>query len=83
MASTFDSSEMSLRKFGGSNFNFWKEQMHDYLIVKDQINPIEIENAPERYKPIEWQKVETVRATIQMHLLELVYFIAHSCSTAF
>ena len=49
MASTFDLSEMSLNKFDGSNFNFWKEKMQDYLIVKGQINPIEIENAPEGY----------------------------------
>ena len=37
---------MSLRRFDGSNFNFWKEQMQDYLIVKGQIDPIENENAP-------------------------------------
>ena len=40
MASTSGSLEMSLRKFDGSNFNFWKEQMQDYLIVKGQIDPI-------------------------------------------
>ena len=34
MASTSGSLEMSLRRFDGSNFNFWKEQMQDYLIVK-------------------------------------------------
>ena len=41
---------MSLRKFDGSNFNFWKEQMQDYLIVKGQIDPIENENPLEAYK---------------------------------
>ena len=54
MASTSDSSEMSLRRFNGLNFNFWKEQMQDYLIVKGQIDPIETENPPEGYKPNEW-----------------------------
>ena len=44
MASTSGSSKMSLRRFDGSNFNFWKEQMQDYLIVKGQIDPIENEN---------------------------------------
>ena len=29
-----------------SNFNFWKEQMQDYLIVKGPIDPIENEIAP-------------------------------------
>ena len=58
MASTSDSSEMSLRKFDGSNFNFWQEQMQDYLIVKGQIDPIENEVAPKIYKVNEWQKLD-------------------------
>ena len=75
MASTSDLSEMSLRKFDGSNVNFWKEQMQDYLIVKGQIDPIETENPPKEYKLNEWQKLDRiVRATIQMHLSESVYF---------
>ena len=53
MVSTSGSSEMSLRKFDGLNFNFWKEQMQDYLIVKGQIDPMETENALEGYKPNE------------------------------
>ena len=66
---------MSLRRFDGSNFNFWKEQMQDYLIVKGQIDPIENEVAPEIYKANEWQKLDRiVRATIRMHLSESVYF---------
>ena len=48
--STFGSSRMRLRKFDGSNFNFLKEQMQDYLIVKGQIDPIEFENPPKEYK---------------------------------
>ena len=50
MDSTSGSSEMSLRKFYVSNFNFWKERMSDYLIVKGQIDPPETENALEGYK---------------------------------
>ena len=84
MASTSGSSEMSLRKFDGSNFNFWKEQMQDYLIVKGQIDPIENEDPPEGYKLLEWEKLDRiVRATIRMHLSESVYFMVQSCSTAF
>ena len=45
---------MSLRMFDGSNFNFWKEKMQDYLIVKGQIDPIETENSLDRYKTNEW-----------------------------
>ena len=64
--------------------------MQDYLIVKGQIDPIapEIykanEVAPEIYKANEWQKLDRiVRATIRMHLSELVYFKVESCETAF
>ena len=75
---------MSLRRFDGLNFNFWKEQMQDYLIVKGQIDPIENEVAPKIYKANEWQKLDRiVRATIQMHLSESVYFTVQSWSTAF
>ena len=75
---------MSLRRFDGSNFNFWKEQMHGYLIVKGQIDPIENGNAPETYKANEWLKLDRiVRATIRMHLSESVYFTVQSCTTAF
>ena len=49
---------MSLMKFDGSNFNFWKEQIQYYLIVRGQIDPIETENPLEGYKPNEWQKLE-------------------------
>ena len=75
---------MSLRKFDGSTFNFWKEQMQDYLIVKGQIDPIKTKNAPEGYKPNEWQKLDRIiHATIRMHLLESIYFTMQSYSTAF
>ena len=73
MASTSGSLEMSLRKFNKSNFNFWKEQMHDYLIVKGQIDPIETKNPPKGYKPNEWQKLDKIfRATILINLSEPV-----------
>ena len=73
---------MSLRRFDGSNFNFLKEQMQDYLIVKGQIDPIENEVAPEIYKANEWQKLDRIiRATIRMHLSESVYFTVQSCET--
>ena len=50
MVSTSGSSELNLRKFNESNYNFWKEQMQEYLIIKGQIDPIEAENPPEGYK---------------------------------
>ena len=84
MASTSDSSEMILRRFDDSNFNFWKEQMQDYLIVKGQIDPIDSENPPKTYKANEWLKPDRiVCATIWMHLSKSVYFTVQSCSTTF
>jgi hypothetical protein len=50
MASTSGSFEMSLRKFDGTNFNFWKEQIQDYLIVCGLINPIGNDEVPTTYK---------------------------------
>jgi hypothetical protein len=35
MASTSGSFEMSIRKFDRTNFNFWKEQMQDYVTDED------------------------------------------------
>ena len=58
--------------------------MHDYLIVKGQIDPIENENSPGSYKANEWQKLDRiVHVTIQMHLSDSMYFTVQSCSTAF
>ena len=75
---------MSLRKFDGSNFNFWKEQVQYYLIVKGSIDPIETENPPKGYKPNKWQKLDRIiHATIWMHLFESVYVIVQSCLTTF
>ena len=58
--------------------------MPDYLIVKDQIDPIENENSLEIYKANEWQKLDRILcATIRMHLSESVYFTVQSWTTAF
>ena len=75
---------MSLSKFDGSNLNFYKEKMHDYLIVKGQIAPIEYENVAEGYKPNEWTKMDwIVHATIRMNLFESIYYMVQSCMTTF
>jgi hypothetical protein len=55
MASSSGSLEMSIRKFDGTNINFWKEQMQDYLIVRGYIDPIEHDTAPATYEPEVWR----------------------------
>jgi hypothetical protein len=74
---------MSIRKFDGTNLNFWKEQMQDYLIVRGYIDPTKHATAPATYKPEVWTKLDRVaRGTIQMHLSESVYFTVQACTTA-
>ena len=82
MASTSGLSEMSIRKFDGTNFSYWKEQMQDYLIVKGEIDLIENATTPSTVKPEEWNRKDRVaRATIRMHLSESVYYMVQSCAT--
>ena len=79
MASTFDSSEMSLRKLDKSNFNFSKDLIQDYLMVKGHIDPIETKNAPEGYKSNAWMKLDRiVHATVWMHSSKSMYFTVQS-----
>ena len=81
MASTSDSSEMSLRKFEGSNFSYWKEQMPDYLIIKGQIDLIKHATIPTGNKPEEWNRQDWIaHTTIWMHLLESFYYTVRSCT---
>ena len=57
------------------NLRYWKEQMQDYPIVKDQIYLIENAMAPSYVKPKEWTRKDRIaRATIRMHLSELEYY---------
>ena len=61
---------MSLSRFDGSNFNFWKEQMQDYLIVKGQINPIENAIAPRKKLSETYEKKV---ASTKMYLIWRLY----------
>jgi hypothetical protein len=82
MASSSGSSDMSIRKFDGTNFNFWKEPMQDYLIVRGYIDPIDNTTAPATYKAEVWAKLDRVaRATIRMHQSESVYYTVQACTT--
>jgi hypothetical protein len=74
---------MSIQKFDGTNFNFWKEKMQNYLVVCGYIDPIEKDTALATYKPEVWTKLDWVaRATIRMHLSESVYYMVQVCMTA-
>jgi hypothetical protein len=74
---------MSIRKFDGTNFNFWKEQIEVYLIVRSYINPIQHDIASATYKLEVWTKLDRVaRVTIRMHLSESVYYTVLACNIA-
>ena len=47
---------MRLRKFDRFIFNFWKEQLQEYLIVNGQIDPIETQNIPEVFIGRGWSQ---------------------------
>ena len=52
--------------------------------MKGQIDPIDNENALDECKLNEWTKLDLiVRATIRMHLSELIYYTIQSCLTTF
>jgi hypothetical protein len=76
MASSSGSSDMGIRKFDGTNFNFWKEQMQDYLIVRGYIDPIEHDTAPATYKPATYndclQRVGSGREVLRDNELHFV-----------
>ena len=67
------------------NFNFWKEQIHDYLVVKGQTSPIKTEFAPTKDEFVEWSiKLNWLaRATIHMSLSKTMCFIVCSCTTTY
>ena len=74
---------MSLRKFDGMNFSYWKEKLQDYLIVKGQIDLIKNATIHTRTKVEEWKRMYGIaHASIRMHLSELVYYLVQSCATA-
>ena len=57
--------------------------MQDYLIVKGHLDLIENANVHTGIKPGECNRKDRVgRATIRLHLSELVYYTIQSCATA-
>ena len=72
MAFRSGSSETSLHQLDGTNYNYRKEQMQDYLIVgAHRSDPYA--NTPSSIKLEEWNRLDWIaHATIQMHLSELL-----------
>ena len=74
MASSSEKDVYNIRKFDGTNFPIWKEQIHDVLIQKGQLEPL-MDREEGMYTDGEWKKLDAkARSTIRLHLAESVYF---------
>ena len=87
-SSAKDSSGFDIRKFDGSNFGLWKEQIQDILVQKKQRAPIAFATRQaaltEHFQvtQFEWEELDAMaRSTIRLHLAESVYFIVLDCPT--
>lgn len=66
----------SFKKFDGTNFSLWKEQIRDVLIQKKQIKPLAgVEAKPANMSEDDWNELDALaKSTIRLHLAESVYF---------
>ena len=76
MASSSERELFNIRKFDGTNFSLWKEQIQDVLVQKKQLKPIVGPNAkPVNMSDGDWAKLDVLaKSTIRLHLAESVYF---------
>ena len=85
MSSSGERELYNIRKFDGTNFSMWKEQIKDILVHKKQLNPISGPNA----KPVDMLEEDgaeldaLAKSTITLHLAESVYFTVVSETTSF
>ena len=74
-----------IKKFDGSNFALWKEQIQDVLVQKKQRLPILHAERGEdmRLNQAQWDELDAMaRSTIRLHLSESVYFTILECKSA-
>ena len=67
----------SIRKFDGTNFSMWKEQIKDVLVQKKQLKPISGPTAKSvDMSEEDWAELDALaKSTIRLHLAESIYFI--------
>ena len=81
---TQSDTNVEIRKFDGKNFTLWKEMMRDVLIIQRQVEDIRHGDKPTSMFGEEWRSMDEIaRSTIQMHLVENVYFSMAKETTAF
>ena len=75
---------LEIRKFDGSNFALWKNQMRDVLIQRRQLRPLGGEaKRPEGMTKDDWEELNLLAmSTIRLHLADNVYFTVLDCDSA-
>ena len=87
-SSAKDSIVFDIKKFDGSNFALWKEQIQDILVRKKQRAPIAFATrqaalTEHLVTQFEWEELDAMaRSTIHLHLVESIYFIVLDCAIA-
>ena len=73
-----------IKKFDGTNFALWKNQIQDVLVQKKQKFPITHANRIEEMNLtlFQWQEMDKLcRSTIRLHLVKSIYFFLLDCET--
>ena len=73
-----------IRKFDGSNFALWKNQMRDVLIRRRQLRSLDGEaNRLEGVTNEDWEELDLLAmSTIRLHLADNMYFTVLDCDSA-
>ena len=85
MSSSGERELYNIRKFDGTNFSMWKEQIKDVLVQKKQLKPISGPTAkPPGMSQEDWAELDALaKSTVKLHLAESVYFTMVSETTSF
>ena len=74
MSSSGERELYNIRKFDGTNFSLWKEQIQDVLVQKKQLKPISGPTArPADKSETDWAELDALaKSTMRLHLAESV-----------
>ena len=73
MSSSGERELYNIRKFDGTNFSMWKEQIKDVLVQKKQLKPISGPIAkPVDMSEEDWAELDALaKSTIKLHLVKI------------
>ena len=76
--------QLEIRKFDGSNFALWKNQMRDVLVQRRQMKPLGgEEKRPDDTDDDDWKELDAMTmSTIRLHLADNVYFTVLDCKNS-